>query len=82
MRTILIAIFALAAVAVAQRNMPPEPIPPTAQLVVCQGPVVTALEAPQAIENLRLQGCNHIELDYLTDGYYLMHGERLIVQNP
>lgn len=80
--TLVLFPVAAAVIAVAQRSMPPEPIPPTGQHIVCQGPVVTAFEAPQAIENLRAQGCSHIELDHLADGYYLMHGEKTLVQNP
>lgn len=73
---------AAAAVVVAQRMMPPEPIPPTAHTVSCGEGTRTALEMPQFVETLRSAGCNHIDLEYLSDGYYLVRGTKVVIQNP
>jgi hypothetical protein len=61
---------------------PPEPIPPAAYTVVCGTAVVEPGGVPGMIEQFRAAGCNHSDVDYLTDGFYLVRATRIVIESP
>lgn len=61
---------------------PPEPIPPAAYTVVCGSAVVEPGGVPGMIEQFRAAGCNHSDVDYLTDGFYFVRSTRIVIESP
>lgn len=58
---------------------PPEPIPPTAAAMSCGQGVRRSFELEQLIEQFHTAGCNHIDLDYIADGFYLVRGTKILI---
>ena len=58
---------------------PPEPIPPTATAMSCGQRMLRSFELEQAVDQFHTDGCNHIDLDYIADGFYLVRGTKILI---
>jgi hypothetical protein len=83
MKKLLLIVIILASCLIAQdKGGPPQPIPPTAHLEICESGVIETAVLSTAADIMRENGCEHVEFDYIWDGFWIGHGYRKVVKNP